>query len=228
MAGLIRIAASHTDARVRTATLTGRGQAERALLDERSDELAWSFLEPLTDAKRERLVAAMDEVERLLTSALVELQVLDPADPRADYCLRAYYAELDSRFATGFDPDQALPLELYEMRAPAGLFVVAMLHGEPVGCGGLKFHRRAPTELKRLWVSPKVRGLGVGRRLVADLEERASTMASSRFLQLDTNATLVEAIALYRSGGYEEVEPFNDEPYANHWFRKRLPPRSRR
>ena len=62
----------------------------------------------------------------------------------------------------------------------------------------------------------------------ADLEERASTMASSRFLQLDTNATLVEAIALYRSGGYEEVEPFNDEPYANHWFRKRLPPRSRR
>ena len=41
-------------------------------------------------------------------------------------------------------------------------------------------------------------------------------------MRLETNESLVEAIALYRSAGYAEVEPFNDEPYAHHWFEKRL------
>jgi len=100
---------------------------------------------------------------------------------------------------------------------------MASLRGEPVGCGARRFHAREPTELKRMWVAPSARGLGVGRRLLTDLEQRAAA-AGSRTLQLDTNRALTEAIAMYRSAGYREVGAFNAEPYADHWFEKRLSP----
>src|SRR5258707_413389 len=78
-----------------------------------------------------------------------------------------------------------------------------------------------PTELKRMWVSPAARGLGVGRRHLAELEARALASGSTR-TRLETNRALNEAIALYRASGYREVNAFNDEPYAHHWFEKRL------
>ena len=72
-----------------------------------------------------------------------------------------------------------------------------------------------------MWVAESARGLGIGRRLLRELEQlaRESGAGSAR---LETNAALVEAIALYRSAGYAEVPPFNDEPYAQHWFAKPL------
>ena len=71
---------SADDRRVRTARLTPAGRLERTLLDRRSDELARSFLEPLEPGPRDRLVAAMAEVEWLLTAGLVEFGVVDPAE----------------------------------------------------------------------------------------------------------------------------------------------------
>lgn len=225
-AGLITVAASERDRRVRTARLTRKGRAERALLDRRSDAMAASLLEPLTDEQRARLVAAMAEVEKLLTAALVEIVAVDPSHGHAQQCLRRYFAELDARFEVGFDPTASRPADLREMRPPAGTFLVAVLRGEPIGCGALKFHGDEPTELKRMWVAPSARGLGVGRRLLAELEARAAA-AGSRVVQLDTNRALTEAIAMYRSAGYREVDAFNDEPYAHHWFAKRLEPHAR-
>jgi GNAT superfamily N-acetyltransferase len=108
-----------------------------------------------------------------------------------------------------------------QLTPPAGLFLVATLHGEPVGCGGIKFTAGAPAYIKRMWVSPAVRGLGLGRRLLAQLEDRA-VARQMLAVQLETNRALPEAIALYRSAGYREVPPFNDEPYAHHWFEKSL------
>jgi ribosomal protein S18 acetylase RimI-like enzyme len=99
---------------------------------------------------------------------------------------------------------------------------MATLRGEPVGCGALKFYEGAPTELKRMWVAPTARGLGVGRRLLTELETRAAAGSASRIVRLETNRALTEAIALYRSTGYRDVDPFNHEPYADHWFEKRL------
>jgi DNA-binding MarR family transcriptional regulator/N-acetylglutamate synthase-like GNAT family acetyltransferase len=220
-AGLIRVTASGADKRVRTARLTAKGKAERALLDRRSDALAQSMLEPLTPEKQERLVTAMKEVERLLTAALIEVAVVDPAEPGAQYCLREYFAELDRRMETGFDPTKALPANPEEMREPAGVFLVATLHDEPIGCGGLKFHGKQPTELKRMWVAPTARGLGVGRRLLTDLEQRARERGSKR-MRLDTNRALKEAIAMYESAGYYAIPAFNAEPHATNWFEKRL------
>jgi ribosomal protein S18 acetylase RimI-like enzyme len=72
-----------------------------------------------------------------------------------------------------------------------------------------------------MWIAPQVRGLGVGRRLLDELE-RYAREAGVAVLRLETNRTLTEAIALYRRAGYVEVAPFNAEPYAHHWFEKRL------
>ncbi len=220
-AGLVTVGPSAADRRVRTARLTAAGRAERAVLDRGSDELAGSVLEPLSVRQRERLVRALDEVERLLDAGLVAVDVVDPGLPVAQSCLQAYYDELDRRFATGFDPARARPTAVDDMRPPVGAFLVATLRGEPVGCGALKFHPDGVAELKRLWVDDSARGLGVGRRLVARLEEHAAANGAT-VVRLDTNAALTEAIALYESAGYREIPAFNDEAYADHWFEKHL------
>ena len=219
--GLVVVEPSETDGRVRTARLTRKGLAERRLLDRRSDDLAVSILEPLSAGQRERLTAAMGEVERLLTASMVRVDVRDPRDPAARACIRAYYDELATRFDAGFDPGQSLSATDEELTLPAGLLLVATLHGEAVGCGALKLHGRRPAELKRMWVASSTRGLGVGRRLLAELEAHAR-QHGVRTVRLETNHSLTEAIALYRSSGYLEVPAFNDEPYAHHWFEKRL------
>jgi DNA-binding MarR family transcriptional regulator/ribosomal protein S18 acetylase RimI-like enzyme len=219
--GLVVVEPSAQDRRVRTARLTPAGTAERELLDERSQELARSFLEPLSGSRRERLVAAMHEVELLLTAGLVEVTVADPSEPAAEHCLREYFAELGRRFDAGFDPASSISAAHHELRPPAGLFLVASLRREPVGCGALKFHDGEPAELKRMWVADSVRGLGIGRRLLGELERRAAA-AGARVVRLETNNALTEAIALYRSSGYREVEAFNSDPYAHHWFEKQL------
>src|SRR3954470_17984950 len=221
--GLITVTASAHDQRVRTAQLTQAGIVERWLLDRRSDALASAMLEPLDDAQRERLVSAMRDVERLLTASLVEIGPVDPGASEAQACLRHYFDELDERFDSGFDPSLSLTADVDEMRPPRGVFVVARLGGEPIGCGALKFDPVEPPYLKRMWVARHARGLGVGKRLLADLEQRALD-AGGRSVRLETNGSLTEAIAMYRAAGYVEVEPFNDERYAHHWFVKRLHP----
>lgn len=155
---------------------------------------------------------------------MVEIAPIDPAHPHARHCLNAYFAELDRRFETGFDPGLGISATEDELRPPAGLLLVATRDGEPVGCGALKFHAGEPTELKRMWVDESARGLGLGRRLLNELERQAAAHGAGT-VRLETNKSLVEAISLYRSAGYVEVARFNDEPYAHHWFEKRLMPR---
>jgi DNA-binding MarR family transcriptional regulator/GNAT superfamily N-acetyltransferase len=221
--GLVTVEPGSRDRRVRTVRLTDAGRAERELLDQRSDELASSLLAPLSDAQRTRLVQAMDVVERLLTAGVVEVDVEDPASTAARFCIESYFAELDARFDAGFDPSQSISADVEELTEPAGLLLVARLRGEPVGCGALKLHGRDPAEIKRMWVAPTARGLGVGRRILGELETRARRRGVG-LVRLETNRTLREAGGLYRSAGYVEVEAFNDEPYAHHWFEKRLEP----
>ena len=180
------------------------------------------MLAPLDDVRRERLVAAMGEVERLLRAALVTVERRDPAHPHVRTCFASYAAELDARFDAGFDAARSLPALDEELRPPAGVVLVATLDDVALGCGALKFHAADPTEVKRMWVDPDARGLGMGRRLLTALEAEAVARGSS-VLRLETNRALTEAVALYRSTGYREVAPFSDEAYADHWFEKRLP-----
>jgi DNA-binding MarR family transcriptional regulator len=220
-AGLVTVARSEADGRTRLVRLTPAGLAEREVLDQRSDELAWSLLEPLSDAQQHELLSAMRDVERLLTAGIVEIKAVDPSHPDARRCIEAYFAELDRRSPSPFDPTAGVTAEPHELRPPAGLMLLAYLRDEPVGCGALKHHADSPSDIKRMWVAQSVRGLGVGRRLLAELEARARDHGA-RSVRLDTNRNLTEALAMYRGAGYVEVPRFNDEPFAHHWFRKEL------
>jgi len=197
-----------SDKRVREVTLTAAGHRERALLDERSDALAHDLLASLSPAQRTKLVEAMATVERLLTAGLVEITAEEQDGADARYCLSEYYKELDARFEGGFELGRSLPID-------DAVFLVARLRGEPVGCGAIKL---ADSYIKRMWIAPQARGLGLGRRMLHELEQLSRTKVA----RLETNRALQEAIALYRASGYEEVAPFNNEPYAHHWFEKRL------
>ncbi len=226
--GLVVGRTSPHDGRGRRVELTGAGRAEWTVLDERSDELATSILTPLSTIQRERLIEAMDVVERLLIASMVQVEVVPPGDPRARFCMRAYVDELARRFDNGFDPAISISAADEELTPPAGVFLVGTLHSEPVACGAIKFHGKDPAEIKRMWVAPSVRGLGLGRRLLTELEARARRRRV-RTVRLETNRNLTQAIAMYRSSGYREVPAFNDERYAHHWFEKdllRVPARS--
>lgn len=222
-AGLVAVEPGSRDRRVRRVRLTEAGLAERGELDVRAEALARSLLERLNETQRAALAAAMGQVERLLLASMVDVDVEDAGSADARWCASRYYDELDERFETGFDSERSLVAAAHELNPPAGLLLVARLREEPVGCGGLRFRRDGWAELKRMWVAPRVRGLGLGRRLLCELEARAAA-AGVETIRLETNRTLAEAIALYRESGYREVEAFNDEPYAHHWFEKRLAP----
>jgi DNA-binding MarR family transcriptional regulator/GNAT superfamily N-acetyltransferase len=220
-AGVIEVSPSRADARVRVARLTPAGRRERAALDRGSDKLAESLLVPLSTEQQQRLLAAMREVERLLTAASVEITPVDPQHRDAQYCLAEYVAELNRRSTRHFDPSVGATALPHEVRPPAGQFFVVYLRGEPVGCGAVKHHPRAPAEIKRMWIAPHARGLGLGRRLLETLEECARA-GGARTAQIETSAVLTEALALYRSAGWSEVPPFNNEPFADHWLAKQL------
>ncbi len=152
---------------------------------------------------------------------MVRFAIEEPTSTDARWCIEQYYSELNARFETGFNPSLSISADAHELTPPAGVLLIARLGARPVGCGALKFHLGAPAELKRMWVAPEARGIGIGRRLLQELERHARD-TGVEVLRLETNGALSEAIALYRSSGYGEVAAFNDEPYAHHWFEKRL------
>ncbi|SAK79950.1 N-acetyltransferase GCN5 [Caballeronia temeraria] len=219
--GLVAVAPSPDDRRVRRARLTDAGRAERDELERLSDEVASGMLAALNEAQRQRLIAAMAEVERLLQPSLIRFAIEDPTSADAQWCIGQYFVELNARFDSGFDPAMSLSADASELIAPKGALIVARLRGAAIGCVALKFHGASPAELKRMWVSADARGLGVGRRLLEEAERHARE-SGVKVVRLETNKTLAEAIGLYRRSGYVEVAPFSDEAYADHWFEKAL------
>src|SRR5205823_13884487 len=171
--GLIVVRTSENDRRVRLVQLTEAGIRERAELDHRADTFARSLLEPLSESQRVKLVAAMAQVERLLIASMVQISVADPMSQDARWCIEQYFTELGERFEMGFDPTLGISAHAHELTPPVGLLLVARLREEPVGCGALKFHKNTIGELKRMWIAPRARGLGLGRRLLEALEHKA-------------------------------------------------------
>jgi GNAT superfamily N-acetyltransferase len=104
---------------------------------------------------------------------------------------------------------------------PDGVFLVVVEDGEDVGCGGVKALSPTRYEVKHLWIQPRMQGRHLGRALLDELERRARDFGAAEVM-LDTNASLVAAGNLYRSSGYDEVAPYNDNPNATHWFLKTL------
>lgn len=221
--GLVETVASDEDSRVRRAVPTDAGRAEISVLDELSDELADAILSPLAERRQRELVDAASRVQRLFTASAIEIGEADPDSAEGRFAIGEYFAVLAERFDVVFDPAVTRPTPGDSMRPPAGRFLLATLKGAPVGCVGVKLHPDGVGEIKRLWVARQVRGTGLGRRLLARIEEVARD-AGARLVRLDTNRNLTEAIRLYRTAGYTEIPAFNDEPYAHHWFEKHLTP----
>jgi len=218
--GLIRTGSAPRDGRVRYVSLTQAGRRELTVLNRLSDAAAATMLEPLSETQRTDLISAMAKVERLLLTSAIRLEVESPTSTAARHCLARYFDELGERFEAGFNPARSISAGADELTPPHGFFVIARLKGDPVGCGALKCHP-SYGEIKRMWVKSSCRGLGIGKRILHRLEDLAREREIP-LLRLETNKALIEAQSLYKSSGYREVGAFNDEPYAHHWFEKRL------
>jgi GNAT superfamily N-acetyltransferase/DNA-binding MarR family transcriptional regulator len=201
--------------------LTSAGRSLLSELERDSDELAASVLAPLSAEQRARLARAQADVRRLLAVSMVSIAAEDPASDDAKWCLSHYFAELAERFEDPFDPGRTLPADAADLRAPAGAFLIARVGGEPAGCGALKTHSPGVGEIMRMWVDRAHRGLGIGARILDALEQHAAGLGHHT-VRLYTNRSLDEAKSMYRARGYEEIPRYNDDPYANHWFEKRL------
>jgi DNA-binding MarR family transcriptional regulator/GNAT superfamily N-acetyltransferase len=217
--GLIETVPHPDDARRRVARLTKAGRSEFRAYEALSNAQAKDFL--TRHSRGEELLRAMDLVASALGRSRIVLEEMDPRRDDAKYCLGEYYAELARRFEKGFDVSLSRDPDAVDMIRPRGTFLVAMSDGVPIGCVGLKGGGGEVAEIKRLWVAPSARGLGLARRLIDAAEDIAREL-SIKILRLDTNSALPEAQQLYRNSGWNEIERFNDDPYPDTFFEKHL------
>ena len=217
--GMVETHAHADDARRRVARLTRAGRREFAAYEALSNTQAEGIL--AQHSQREALLAAMDLIASALTRERIALTETDPRSDEARYCLGEYYAELGRRFKQGFDVTLSRDPDAKDMRRPRGTFIVAMSDTLPLGCVGLKGTDHGYAEIKRLWVAPSARGLRLGRRLMESAEASARDRGIA-LLRLDTNSALAEAGQLYRSTGWREIPRFNDDPYPDLFFEKRI------
>jgi GNAT superfamily N-acetyltransferase len=143
-------------------------------------------------------------------------------DPVARRLEAAMSAEIVVRYG-GEEFEPPLPAELFV--PPAGVFVVARLDGEPVGCAGIRRLDDERCELKRMYVADEARGRGVARARLARLEDEARALGY-RQLWLETGTAQPEAIGLYESAGYEPIANYGayaDDPRSR-CYAKRLTP----
>ncbi|GAA3753683.1 helix-turn-helix domain-containing GNAT family N-acetyltransferase [Plantactinospora mayteni] len=217
--GLVQLRAHETDGRVRVAELTAAGTAELAELERRSTAAASELLAPLTVSQRAELIAAQHRTRQLLRLAAVTVEVVEADSAAARHCLTEYAAELSIRFPEGYDT-RAL-VDPAEVSGAGGAFLVGYEQGRPIGCGGIRTLGPGTAELCHLWVHGDARGLGLGRRLLAELERQAVTR-SLHTVRLGTHRSLSEAATLYRSAGYHQIPVYGDSPYNQLCFERTL------
>ena len=217
--GLVETTPHPDDGRRRIASLTRAGEAEFAAYEALSNERAERAL--ARHANADVLLAAMDLVASAFGRDQIQLVEIDPRAQVARHCLGQYYGELARRFERGFDVRLSADPDAETMVRPRGAFLVAFSDDMPIGCVGLKGTCAEYGEVKRLWVAPAARGLGLAKRLM-DRTEAIARELKMPALRLDTNKALPEAIAMYRKSGWIEIDRFNDDPYPDFFFEKRL------
>lgn len=154
----------------------------------------------------------------------VLIEVVAPDGSAASQILRSYIDDVAGRYygrhATDEEIDSALREDpSIDLQLPSGVFLVARQRDAVLGCAGLRLLPERVGEVKRLFVTPLARGIGLGARLMGELERLARGHGLS-VLRLDTRHDLVESRRLYATLGYQEVPAFNDGQYAEHWLAK--------
>ncbi len=217
--GLVRVTVHPGDARARVAHLTDSGRRELDDLNTRAIHTAGELIAPLTPTQQEQLVDAMGRLHRLLRLAAVTVAPVDPASTAARISLNAYADELRQRFPEGYlDSDLVTPDQL---TPPHGILLVASEDDRPIGCGAVRILKPHTGEIRHMWVHPDARRIGLGRRLLNDLEHHALDLGVTR-LRLGTHDTLREAIAMYQALGYTQTEPYGPTTHTHCWFAKEL------
>lgn len=223
---LVTVRADQGDRRRRVAVPTTKGRRAIERLERRSEDRALELVAPLGPSQRRRLDEALVTAERLIRAATSSIEPVAVDGLEASYAVGRYFAELQERFPDGFDSEGAATTDVPGMSPPAGCFLVARVDEDVVACGGVQRHTARVGEVKRMWVDPDWRGCGLGVRMLAALEDEARRLGYGE-VYLDTNASLVEAIAMYERSGYHAIGRYSDNPYAQAWFAKRLASRPR-
>ena len=150
----------------------------------------------------------------------VRFELRDPEEPPASDLLAAMRVELNDVYETFSRLDNP-PLHPSELRPPNGVYVVGYEGTEAVAGGGVRRLSEDVGEIKRMYVRPEARSRGLARALLVALEEAARSLGYLA-VRLDTGPKQVHALALYRSAGYVDVDPYNDNPFACFWGEKQL------
>ena len=130
----------------------------------------------------------------------------------------AFFADIASRYP-GWKPASSQSVEPSELAPPHGIWLVAYRDGRAIGCGGLQRLDAETGEVRRIFLDESVRGLGIGRALLTQLEEHARSLGYRR-VRLTTGDQQPEALGLFESSGYGEIPPFTDGPFTRHWMEK--------
>ena len=144
----------------------------------------------------------------------------DPEDPPASELMAEMRVELNDVYESFSRLDNP-PLSPGELRPPGGAYLVGFAGDDAVAGGGLRRLTDEVAEIKRMYVRPQARSRGVARALLVALEEAAVSLGYAA-ARLDTGPKQVHGLELYRSAGYVDVEPYNDNPFACFWGEKRL------
>jgi GNAT superfamily N-acetyltransferase len=159
-------------------------------------------------------------MKKAARSSEITLEQAHPHDPE----VRSLYADFIYEADGPLDVDHQAEADAgppAELVPPTGMLLLARVSGEPAGIGGVRHLDTPVAEVKSMYVSPTHRGIGLGRRLLAELDAVAARHGC-RAVRLDTSDYLAEAIGLYRAAGYREVAAYNENPKASLWFEREL------
>lgn len=135
--------------------------------------------------------------------------VIVPADPR-ESSIRVLIMELDTYQAALYPAGSNHLLDIETLAQPQMRFFSVRVDDEVLGCGGIWLHDDY-AEIKRVYVAPKARGLGLARKIMARLEDEARA-AGMIIARLETGIHQPEALGLYRALGYMDRGCFGDYP----------------
>lgn len=138
---------------------------------------------------------------------------------------KALIDDVQAEYVQRYGSGDATPVQASEFAPPNGRFLVAYVDEDPVGMGGWRVHEPGVVEIKRMYVASRIRGQGIARRILAELETLAQAAGMSRVI-LETGTMQPEAMALYESSGYQPIPGFGhyrDHANSRHYGKELTP-----
>lgn len=151
----------------------------------------------------------------------MEIVTSDPTAAESRALVTAMEEEIERIYADRPGSIHDITADAGEMSPPGGGFMIALVDGSPAGCGGFKGIGEGVCEVKRMYVAPEARGLGLGGALLRGIEEAARD-AGYALARLDTGDRQPAAGRLYAGAGYRAIPDYNGNRVARHWFEKDL------